>query len=111
MAFWGYRPVLPEFEMEDPRGDFRTSEVIEQYHLSGRALYIPGGGFSWKYLTLDRIRGVIPGRERRDEESAMGGYHIEQPTIRVIYSGGVEILTLESASQAERLFSLLKRNY
>lgn len=111
MAFWGYRPVLPEFEMEDPKGDFSTSEVIEQYHLSGRALYMPGGGFSWKYLPLDRIRGVIPGRERRDEESAMGGYHIEQPTVRVIHEGGVEILTLESAREADRLFSLLKKNY
>ena len=111
MAFWGYRPVLPEFEMENPKGDFRTSEVIEQYHLSRRALYIPGGGFSWKYLPLEKIRGVIPGRESRDEESAMGGYHIEQPTIRVIHEGGVEILTLESVSTAEKLFSLLKRKY
>ena len=89
MAFWGYRPVLPEFEIEDPKGDFRTSEVIEQYHLGGRALYMPGGGFSWKYLPLDRIRGVIPGKESRDEDS----------------------VTLESASQAQRLFSLLKRDY
>ena len=111
MAFWGYRPVLPEFEMENPKGDFRTAEVVEQYHLSGKALYIPGGGFSWKYLPLDRIRGVIPAREKRDEESAMGGYHIEQPTIRVIYQAGVEVLTLESQSQAERLFALLKRDY
>ena len=72
---------------------------------------MPGGGLSWKYLPVDRIRGVIPGKESRDEESAMGGYHIEQPTIRVIYQGGVEVLTLESRSQAEILFSLLKRNY
>ena len=111
MRLWGYRPVRPDFEMSNPKEDFRSSRVIEQYHLSDRAIYIPDKGFSWRYLPLDRIRGVIPGRERRDEESAMGGYHIEQPTIRVIYSGGVEILTLESASQAERLFSLLKRNY
>ena len=54
---------------------------------------------------------MIPGKESRDEDSAMGGYHIEQPTIRVIYQGGVEVLTLESRSQAEKLFSLLKRNY
>ena len=59
MAFWGYRPVLPEFEMEDPKGDFRTSEVIEQYHLSGRALYMPGGGFSWKYLPLGSPCGLL----------------------------------------------------
>lgn len=111
MAFWGYRPVLPEFAIEDPKGDFRSAQVIEQYHLSSKALYIPGGGLSWKYLPLDRIRGVIPGKERRDEESAMGGYHIEQPIIRVIYSGGTELLTLESRGQAERLFSLLKKNY
>ena len=69
MAFWGYRPVLPEFA------------------------------------------GVIPGRESKDESSAMGGYHIEHPTIRVIYQGGAEVLTLESRSQAENLFSLLKRSY
>ena len=97
MAFWGYRPVLPEFTIENPKEDFRTARVIEQYHLGEKALFMPGG--------------VIPGKESRDEESAMGGYHIEQPTIRVIYQGGVEVLTLESRSQAEILFSLLKRNY
>ena len=111
MALWGYRPVLADFAMEDPKKDFKESQVIEQYHLSGRALYIPDRGLSWRYLPLDRSRGVIPGRESRDEESAMGGYHIEQPTIRVIYEGGVEILTLESRSQADYLFSLLKRKY
>lgn len=85
MALWGYRPLVPEFTIEDPKGDFRSAQVIEQYHLGSKALYIPGGGFSWKYLPVDAIRGVIPGREKRDEDSAMGGYHIEQPTIRVIY--------------------------
>ena len=111
MAFWGYRPVLPEFEMEDPKGDFRTSEVIEQYHLSDRAIYIPDKGFSWRYLPLDRIRGVIPGKESRDEDSAMGGYHIEMPTIRLIYQGGTEVLTIENRRQAEELFALLKKEY
>ena len=111
MAFWGFRPVLPAFEIEDPKRDFKTSQVIEQYHLSDQALYMPDRGFSWKYIPLSRIRGVIPGNESRDEESAMGGYHIEQPTIRVIYRGGTQVLTLESQSQAEKLFSLLKREY
>ena len=111
MALWGYRPLVPEFTIEDPKGDFRSAQVIEQYHLGSKALYIPGGGFSWKYLPVDAIRGVIPGREKRDEDSAMGGYHIEQPTIRVIYRGGTQVLTLESQSQAEKLFALLKREY
>lgn len=111
MALWGYRPVLPAYEIEDAKNDFRTSQTIEQYHLSSKALYIPDKGFSWRYLPLERIRGVIPVRESRDEDSAMGGYHIEQPTIRVIYDGGVEILRLESRSQADQLFALLKRKY
>lgn len=111
MAFWGYRPVLPEFAIEDPKEDFRAAAVIEQYHVGRKALFMPGGGFSWKYLPLDRIRGVIPGRESKEESSAMGGYHIEHPTIRVIYQGGAEVLTLDNKSQADKLFSLLKRNY
>ena len=111
MAFWGYRPVLPAFEMEDPGKDFKKARVIEQFHLSDKALYIPDRGFSWRYLPLDRIRGVIPGKESRDEDSAMGGYHIELPTIRVIYEGGVEVLTMESRRQAEELFALLRPGY
>ena len=111
MALWGYRPVKPEFEMKDPRRDFKGSRVIEQFHLSDRALYIPDGGLSWRYLPLDRIRGVIPGRESHDEDSAMGGYHIELPTIRVIYDGGVEVLTVESRRAAEELFALIKPGY
>ena len=43
MALWGYRPVLPEFAIENPGKDFKSAQVIEQYHLSARALYIPGG--------------------------------------------------------------------
>ena len=110
MALWGFRPVRPEFEIDDPKKDFRSSQVIEQYHLSGKALYIPDKGFSWRYLPLDKIRGVIPGRVSRDEESAMGGYHIELPVIRVIYQGGVEKLTVEGRRQAEELFELLKKH-
>ena len=109
MAFWGYRPVLPEFAIEDPGKDFRGSRVIEQYHLGERALYIPDKGFSWRYIPLDKIRGVIPGRESRDEDSAMGGYHIELPTVRVIYGSGAEVLTVENKRAAEELFALLKR--
>lgn len=111
MALWGYRPVVPEFEIKDPGRDYRGAQIIEQYHLGEKALFMPDKGFSWKYIPLDRIRGVIPGREKRDEESAMGGYHIELPTVRVIYQGGVEVLTLESRTQAERLFALLKPQY
>ena len=111
MALWGYRPVRPEFAIDDPKGDFRSARVIEQYHLSDRALYIPDKGLSWRYIPIDRIRGVIPGRDVRDEESFMGGYHIDLPVIRVIYQGGVEVLTLEGRRQAEELFSLLKKEY
>ena len=110
MALWGFRPVRPEFEIDDPKKDFRSSQVIEQYHLSGKALYIPDKGFSWRYLPLDKIRGVIPGSVSRDEESAMGGYHIELPVIRVIYQGGVEKLTGEGRRQAEGLFELLNKH-
>ena len=109
MALWGFRPLLPAFEMEDPRKDFKKSRVIEQFHLSDRALYIPDKGLSWRYLPLDRIKGVIPGKESRDEDSAMGGYHIELPTVRVIYGSGAEVLTVESKRAAEELFALLKR--
>ena len=111
MALWGFRPLLPAFEMEDPRKDFKKSRVIEQIHLSDRALYIPDKGLSWRYLPLDRIKGVIPGKASRDEDSAMGGYHIELPTIRVNYEGGVEVLTMESRRQAEELFALLRPGY
>ena len=54
---------------------------------------------------------MIPGTESRDEDSAMGGYHIEMPTIRLIYQGGTEVLTLENRRQAEELFALLKKEY
>ncbi|HAB93595.1 MAG TPA: hypothetical protein DCF49_02325 [Lachnospiraceae bacterium] len=111
MALWGYRPAAPSFEIENPGKDFKGARVIEQFHVSDKALYIPDRGFSWRYLPLSAIRGVIPGKESRDEDSAMGGYHIELPTIRVIYEGGVEVLTLESRRSAEELFSLLKRKY
>ena len=104
---------IPAETLRDPEPgrDFKGSRVIEQYHLSEKALYIPDRGFSWRYIPLDRIRGVIPGRESRDEESAMGGYHIELPTIRVIYGSGAEVLTVENKRAADELFALLRRKY
>ena len=111
MALWGYRPVLPEFAMEDPGRDFKGSRVIEQYHLSEKALYIPDRGFSWRYIPLDRIRGVIPGRESRDEASAMGCSQIDLPTSRVLYGSGAEVLTVENKRAADELFALLRRKY
>ena len=111
MALWGYRPVRPEFAIKDPKGDFKSARVIEQFHLSDKALYIPDKGLSWKYIPLDRIRGVIPGRDRRDEQSLMGGYHIDLPFVRVIYEGGAEVLTVENQRQAEELFAMLKKDF
>ena len=49
MALWGFRPLLPAFEMEDPRKDFKKSRVIEQFHLSDRALYIPDKGDTFRW--------------------------------------------------------------
>ena len=94
MAFWGYRPVLPEFAIEDPKEDFRTAAVIEQYHLGSKALFMPGGGFSWKYLPLDRIRGVIPGRESKDE-SRTRARHTSSLPFRDLIGGAYELLADE----------------
>ena len=111
MALWGYRPVRPEFEIGDAKADFKGSQVIAQFHLGEKALYIPDKGLSWRYIPLDRIRGVIPGRDTRDEVSIMGGYRIDLAVIRVIYEGGVELLTLENQRSAEELFGRLKKPY
>ena len=111
MALWGFRPVRPEFAIDDPKADFKSSLVIAQFHLGDKALYIPDKGLSWRYIPLDRIRGVIPGRDTRDETGFFGGYHIDLPFIRVIYQGGVEVLTLENQRSAEELFERLRKDF
>ena len=82
-------------------GVYQDTLLGEKRDIAVRSISYTG----WKLV------GVIPGRDTRDEQGFMGGYHIDIPLIRVIYEGGVEVLTMESRRQAEELFALLRPGY
>lgn len=50
-------PLLDNFTIDDPNGDFRSGQKAEQYRLGELALYIPAG-FKWKYLPYSAIDGM-----------------------------------------------------
>lgn len=108
MAIFGYTPIRAGSTIDNPGRDARSGRAIEQYRISSKALYVPEKGLAWRYLPLDAIRGVIPGRDVEEENSIMADYRVEKPTIRVIYQGGVEILKLERRKNADMLFDMLK---
>lgn len=108
MALFGYSPVKPGAAISDPGRDKRGARAIEQYYLGEKAIYLPGPGFGWRYLPYSEIRGVIPGHETLKEDSVLVRFERDKPTLRLIYQGGAEILSLESVKNAETMLMLLK---
>ena len=108
MALFGYFPVKAGATISDPAGDKRHARVIEQYYLGEEAIYLPGRGLSWRYLPYREIRGVIPGYEKLREDTPLVKYERDKPMLRLIYQGGVEILSLESDKNAQTMLMLLK---
>ena len=65
-------------EIENVKEDFRNAQRVEQYRISGKALYLPEG-LRWKYLPIAEIRNAdesfrvisgghcVPIREKRPE--------------------------------------------
>ena len=107
MALWGYRPVLPEFAIENPGKDFKSAQVIEQYHLSARALYIPGGGFSWKYLLKEDVHSLKKGKWFIQSENGVAPFAMEAPALRLQHAGGETILELEKEKNALKALDLI----
>ena len=46
--------VIPGKELSNPDRDFRSAVRVEQYRISGEALFIPEG-FHWKYYPLSAV--------------------------------------------------------
>ncbi len=70
--------LVPGRELENAKEDFRTAEKVEQYRVSGNALYLPAG-LKWNYLPISAISRAeesfrvisaghcVPVREKRPE--------------------------------------------
>ena len=78
-------------EIENVKEDFRTAQRVEQYRVSGKALYLPEG-LRWKYLPISEIRKAdesfrvisgghcVPIREKRPEldlDTEAGKIHLQ----------------------------------
>ena len=88
-------------EIENIREDFRFARKVEQYRISGKALYLPAG-LRWNYVPLSEIRQAdesfrvisaghcVPVREKRPELDLMtpsGPIHLQlekQESMRLI---------------------------
>ena len=88
-------------EIVNIREDFRSARKVEQYRISGKALYLPAG-LRWNYVPLSEIRQAdesfrvisaghcVPVREKRPELDLMtpsGPIHLQlekQESMRLI---------------------------
>ena len=88
-------------EIENAREDLRSARKVEQYRISGKALYLPEG-LRWNYIPLSEIRQTdesyrvisaghcVPVREKRPEldlMTAAGPIHLQlekQESMRLI---------------------------
>ena len=93
--------MVPGKELTDAAEDFRSAKRIEQYRISGKALYFPEG-LRWKYLPFSAIDRAeesfrvisaghcVPVREKRPELDLMtpsGPIHLQlekQESMRLI---------------------------
>lgn len=92
--------------IDNIREDFRRADRIEQYRISGRALYLPEG-LRWKYIPLSEIRNVeesfrvisaghcVPIREKR-------------PEIDLSTAAGVIHVSLEKQESMEKIMNAIR---
>ena len=95
-------------EIEHAKEDFRNSDRVEQFRISGKALYLPEG-LRWKYIPLSEIQTAdesfrvisaghcVPVREKR-------------PEIDLTTSAGVVHVSLEKQESMTRILDAIRQN-
>ncbi|MBQ3392169.1 MAG: hypothetical protein IJG52_02015 [Lachnospiraceae bacterium] len=110
MKWWGLEPVTEGADTKEAAAQLKSAVTIERFKISDGYLYVPGKGFSWRFLPLAEVRGVIPGITVDAEDNALVSFSVEKPILRVIYQGGMEPLSFEHGKNAEMVTDLLKKH-
>ncbi len=92
--------------IEAPAEDLRSAQRVEQYRVSGRALYIPAG-FRWNYIPFCAILEA-----EESHHSLTAGKCVavteRRPTLSVKTEGGDFMLPLEKAESLKKLLALIR---
>lgn len=101
------KSLCPEFVLPDPAADRKKSRLVEQYRVSGAAIYFkafPGE----KYLPFSAVERAWAQKSRVSLTGCCGG---ELPVVilRVKYSGGFyQNFTFEKQESAEQVLAALR---
>ena len=98
--------MVPGKELPDAAEDFRSAKRIEQYRISGKALYFPEG-LRWKYLPFSAI-------DRAEESFRVisAGHCVpvreKRPELDLTVGSETVHLQLEKAASMQTVVDLLK---
>ena len=98
--------MVPGKELPDAAEDFRSAKRIEQYRISGKALYFPEG-LRWKYLPFSAI-------DRAEESFRVisAGHCVpvreKRPALDLTVGSETVHLQLEKAASMQTVVELLK---
>lgn len=102
------KPLESNSLINDAGSDIKSSEKIEKYRVSDKAVYIPCG-FSWQYLPLDNITAVHSAINLVTCESC-SGFEADLPALRVEYGDNKVYLDFNKVKNAERMRDLITRS-
>lgn len=92
-------------EINDPSGDLRAAQRIEQYRVGREALYLPAG-LRWNYIPLSQIRSA--GQAHR---TVSAGHcvtvEMKMPTLSLETSAGPMTLNLEKPESLQKLLAAI----
>lgn len=107
MGLFKIRPLLPDAEIDDPRGDLKKAVTIEQFKAGEEALFMPDG-FNWLYLPYRELKAVIRARSLDSTDRWLVKYAVEKPSIRLLFRDSFHILIMDKDRNADTLAHLLK---
>lgn len=104
-----FRSICPTVSLEDPKSDYKAAQRLEQFRVSGQAIYMaafPGT----RYLPLQAVERAWA-KDTSLPLTGSCGKSLPMVAVRIKYGGGYyQNFLLEKRASAEKLLSILREN-
>ena len=99
--------LIEGYHLASPAEDFKTARRVEQYRVSGEALYIPAG-FRWNYIPFSAIRTA-----EESHFSVTAGKCVavteKRPSLHLDTAGGSFDFPLEKAASLQAVLDAIRK--
>ena len=100
-----FRPLIENCCIDDPAGDFRNAQKVEQYRVGELALYMPAG-FKWDYLPYDAVESLEESHRNISSGKCVSVTE-KKPVVNLNTRAGVIKLNLEKMDSVGKILNAL----